>query len=302
VRTIVTVSLLAILCLMAAGCKKVDGAAAEASDSPSSAAVTEADLHPCDVTGTALTLEDCAAAGRWLDESKQGTAAFNAPTRMIQGQTKMVTLAVGTQAPPPPSDAPADTVAAASDAASDGAQPAASDAEPSLAEAGRNHHAKPHVGLAEAQAGPSPHEVAVAASPGGKVVDYYPFVGHQMAADLEGEGFQITPLSPRVQPVVDGAVTTWSWKVTAREFGQKPLIMKTTVVMTDSHGHTQPLKPTSDPKIVNVIIGPLGVIDWLTTGTNGLKALAAFLAALAAVFAAWKALKSKPKVKSKAQG
>ncbi len=267
-------------------CKKLP-AGAEDSDAPSSLQLTAADLHPCDVTGTQLTYEDCDAAGRWVAESKRGTAAFNAPARMIQGQSKIVTLAVGTQAPPPPPPSAADAPAPAGNAAQ-----AASDLEQTASDAGRPpaKAAEPTV----VDTGPSPHDVAAAAAPDAKVIDYYPFVGHQMAADLEGGGFDISPLSPRIQPVMDGAVTTWSWKVTAREYGQKPLIMKTTVVMTDSRGKTQPLKPTSDPKMVTVIIGPMGVLNWFTTGTNWLKAIGAFLVALAGAVTAWKALKPKP--------
>ena len=284
-RKIITFAVLAGVCLALTSCKKGVGSADDASEASSGAAVAVVELHPCDVTGTQLTVEDCDAAGRWLAESKRGTAAFNAPARMFQGQTKVVTLAVGTEAPPPSVPAASDPVSAASDTPASSANSAPESSAPP---------APPRAEIPKADdGGPKPHDVAEEAAPQGTVVDYYPFVGRQMAADLEGEGFDITALSPRVQPVVDGAVTTWSWKVTAREYGQKPLIMKTTVVMTDSRGKIQPLKPTSDPKIVNVIIGPAGVMQWLETGTNWLKTLAAFLAAVAAAIAAWKVLKPK---------
>ena len=51
----------------------------------------------------------------------------------------------------------------------------------------------------------TPHQVVQDATPDKheKIVDYHPFVGRQMAADLEGDGFDIKPISPRVQPIAD---------------------------------------------------------------------------------------------------
>ena len=140
---------------------------------------------------------------------------------------------------------------------------------------------------------PTPHEtVAEASDPAkDKIVDYHPFVGSQMAADLEGDGFDVTALSPRVQPVADMAVTTWEWRVKAKDYGRKTLIMKTAVVMIDSQGKPNPLIPTSQPKPVTVWIGPDGVLAVITGAPIWIKAITAVLAALATLLVTWKALK-----------
>ena len=86
--------------LALASCGKQEEAVGGDAGGPTT--VHAADLHPCKVTGTQLTVEDCNAAQYWLDQAKAGSAAFSAPTRMLQGQTKLVTLAIGTASPPPP--------------------------------------------------------------------------------------------------------------------------------------------------------------------------------------------------------
>ena len=265
-------------CLSLSACGK-NGAASDTSESASgSAVVTEADLHPCDVTHTSMTDEDCAAAKRWLAEAKTGTAAFAAPARMIQGQTRVVTLAISPESPPPPAvDASASGASAVSDqvAAGSSAAPASEQPPPEAPEALAPKRAE--------DKGPNAHDVAAETAPGSKVVDYHPLVGRLMQAKLEGEGFDIMPLSAAEQLVSDGSVTTWTWRVTAKEYGNKPLIMKTAVIMKDSRGQTQQLSPFSDTKVVNVIIGVQGVVDWLKDWTNLLKVLAGFLAAVTAV-------------------
>jgi hypothetical protein len=288
------------LCIAAASCAKSSNTNTD-TDASSSVEVNLVDLHPCDVTHTSLTDEDCAAAGRWLAEAKTGTAAFSAPARMIQGQSRVVTLAMGTQAPPPPQPQPAESAAPSSEpeaVSGSDAAPAVSDQGPAEAAPKIKEHHAP-LTTADAETSPTPHDVAAAAAPGAKVIDYYPLVGRMMQAKLEGEGFDITPMSAAEQLVADGAVTTWTWKVTAKEYGNKPLVMKTAVVMKDSRGQTQQLSPFSDTKVVYVIIGVQGVIDWLKDWTNLLKVLGGFIGALAAVVLAVKTF-DKRKGKAKA--
>ena len=271
--------------LSLAGCAKNGESHADAS-ADATESVRIVDLHPCKVTGTQLTVEDCDTAGYWLEKSKPGSASFNAPTSMIQGQSRMVTLAIGT-APPKPAAKVEPQAAAPSPA------PAATATPPPAApdRAGPSPSAAPE---AATPPRPTPHETVAEAADAAKdkIVDYYPFVGSQMAADLEGDGFEITALSPRVQPVADMTVTTWEWRVKAKDYGRKTLVMKTAVVMIDSQGKPNPLIPTSQPKPVNVWIGPDGVLAAITGAPIWIKAITAVLAALATLFVTWKALRA----------
>ncbi len=268
-RTLLSAVLIGACALALASCSKYG--AARAVSEASSGPVTQADLHPCDVTGKEMTDADCAAARTALDQSKPGAAAFTAPTWMFQGQEKTVTLAVSA-APAPQVAQPAASSAPASDAA---------------AAAGHHHH-HGHVALVPE----TPHDVAAAAAQGtgSKVIDYHPLVGHRMTADLEGGGFEITALSSHDQPVVDGAVTTWEWRVKARDFGKKTLFLKTAVVMIDSQNQTVALVPTTTPKVVDVWVG----LPFFAKLPDALKWLAAVLGAAAAVVAAWRVLRKKP--------
>ncbi|MBS0412370.1 MAG: hypothetical protein JSR86_20800 [Proteobacteria bacterium] len=274
----------AILIATLGSCQQKADMAQNASAIDTAASVAASDLHPCTVTGTQLTVEDCQAAQYWLDQSKQGVAAFNAPTWMVQGQTRLVTLAIGVAPPPEPpattpaasaGGSPADTASTQADTATH-----ADTAATPAAKAAPHHHF----------AIETPHDVVAGATVDKheKIVDYHPFVGRQMAADLEGDGFDIKPISPRVQPIADQAVTTWEWEVKARQVGKRTLTMKTAVVMIDSQGKPQPLIPTTETKPVSVWIGFEGVLDILKALPDWLKALAGVGTAAGALFAAWK--------------
>jgi hypothetical protein len=89
----------------------------------------------------------------------------------------------------------------------------------------------------------------------GRTVDYHPFVGQKMKATLEGAGFEVKPLSPEVQTVTEGSNALWRWSVTAHERGDLSLILRTTVVMIDSQGKPQELRPTVEPQPIHVSIG-----------------------------------------------
>lgn len=281
---------------MLASCGKKEEAAPVAAGSTGPVQAQASDLHPCKVTGTRLTVEDCEAAQYWLDQAKSGTAAFSAPTRMLQGQTKLVTLAIGT-APPPVSEKPATPVVEKVEVPSARAsQPASAPTseQPSQPASGiPAEPASPAPAPDSTIATPTPHQVAAqaAGTTNAQTVDYYPFVGRQMAADLEGTGFDIKPMSHRVQSVADGAVTTWEWQVTAREYGKKTLVLKTTVVMLDAQGNAVPLKPTTEFKEVSVWIWFDGIFNILNSWPDWLKVITAILGGLAALIGAWKGLK-----------
>ena len=287
-RKMIAAIALSLAALGLSSCGKSSERAAAPPTETGSVKVTPEDLHPCRVTGTQLTTEDCDAAQYWLDKSKPGTAAFNTPRWMLQGQTRMVTLAVGTKPPPPPAAGAAAGAKPAEDASTPDTQ-----ATPDAPAAGAPQDAREPPPPPPASVA-SPHDTVAGASDEEKdrIIDYQPFVGAQMAADLEGGGFEIKALSPRVQPVADNGVTTWSWQVTAKDFGKRTLIMKTAVVMMDSQGKANPLIPTSLPKPVSVWIGLPGILKFITDAPIWLKAIAGLLAAIGAALAAWRALKA----------
>jgi len=238
-------------------------------------------LHPCRVTGTRLTDEDCNAAQYWLDQSRRGNASFKAPPKMRQGETKYVTLAIGTAPAPTPTPAatpdPAlENMAAAGNATADGNETAALRPPPDRPVAGDR----------------TPHDMVAEGGGTGRTVDYHPFVGQKMKATLEGAGFEVKPLSPEVQTVTEGSNALWRWSVTAHERGDLSLILRTTVVMIDSQGKPQELRPTVEPQPIHVSIGAATIKDWLTGFPDWLKAITAILVAAGALVAAWKALKA----------
>ena len=69
----------AALCAIGLGLADCNKPAETATDASAQAGVTQsvrvADLHPCKITGTQLTAEDCDAAGYWFEKSKPGAAS-----------------------------------------------------------------------------------------------------------------------------------------------------------------------------------------------------------------------------------
>jgi hypothetical protein len=256
--------------------------------------VAASDLHPCDVTGSRLTKEDCNAARDYLNRAKKGTAAISVPTWMLQGQTKVVTLAVGTMPPPeatankPPKPEPNSSTPKSE--------------SPSQPEPTGSPQPEPHL---KANLPPkTPHEVAAQAGDPKKtaVVDYFPFVGQRMTANLAGEGFDIKPLFERSdQTLVDNAITTWEWQITAKDFGKKTLVVKTNVVMINSRGSLEHLTPTTEYKEIVVYIGVDGIFVWINSLPDWLKAIAAILVGVSAVVGAWKSLQTQFDRKEKEQ-
>jgi hypothetical protein len=267
-------------------CKKKEEA--PKSDAPIRQAVQlqPSDLHPCEQTATELTTEDCEAAKYWFEQAKTGTAALSAPTRMWQGQSKHVTLAVGTASPP---KHPSETEDLRIKNNQINQQPMSAASPAPNPKVDKTRHEK--------AVEPTPHEKAVEAEGADKkdfqVIDYYPFVGRRMSAELTGGGFTIKNLSEKSQVVSDGAVTTWEWEVTAKNYGPQKLNIKTTVEMIDSRNQHVPIKPTTEYKDIYVIIGPDGVLGWINSLPVWLKGIAAVFAGVAAVLTAWKKLRGK---------
>ena len=244
--------------------------------------VSAASLRPCRVTGTRLTEEDCADAQYWLDQSRRGNASFKAPAKMRQGETTYVTLALGTAPVPTPTPTPTPTPVA-SPTPSTGNETAPDDGTP----AGNETAAiRPFPGDR------TPHDLAEGAGGTGATVDYHPFVGQKMKATLEGAGFDVKPLSPEIQTVSEGSNALWRWSVTARSRGDLSLILRTTVVMIDSQGNAQELRPTVEPQPIHVSIGTATLWTWLTGFPDWLKAITAILVGAAALVAAWKGLRA----------
>lgn len=245
--------------------------------------IPASDLHPCEITGTQLTAEDCIAARQCLNQVRKGTAAVSLPKWMLQGHTKVVTLAVGTMPPPEK------TVNARLKHSSDTSLGSVSDSNFMDSSAQVLSDSQPTF-----QHPPvTPHAIVSMAGDTEKVnvIDYYPLVGKRMSAELTGDGFDIKPLFDRNdQLLMDDAVTTWEWKITARDYGKKMLIIKTNVVMINSQGNPEPLTPTTEYKQIEVYIGFSGVLNWIKSLPEWLKGIAAILAGVSAITGAWKAL------------
>lgn len=275
-----------------------------------STAVPLSDLHPCKATATDLTTDDCQAAQYWMDQAKKGTADVSAPSWMLQGQTRTVTLAVGTQAPAqdaaaavsssPPADAaaaPTPTAEASVPAVEDPAKPKP-DHKPSVGDATKEIRHE-HLVVKE-EAPQTPREVAIEASDkkNSQIAEYHPLVGKQLSANIESQDFDVHPLSPTVQQLTDSSVTTWEWEITAKRFGSdSKFFIKTAVAMIDSQGKTVLLSPSTEVHKVNVWIGPSGILDSLNSFPDWLKIIATILGGVAGVIAAWKGVKAAIKAK-----
>jgi hypothetical protein len=243
--------------------------------------VLASDLHPCEVTGTQLTDEDCKAAKDSLSQVKQGTAAIGVPTWMWQGETKIVTLALSNMPPPDVSPSMQSTPEPSPSQAPSNPAPTPA-ATPVIRPQPRPPIETPNDKVSKTEG-----------SKKRKVIDYSPFVGKRMSAELTGDGFDIQPLFDKSdQPLVDNAITTWDWKITAKDFGTKTLIVKTNVVMINSRGKPEPLTPTTEYKQVVVRIGFAAIFNGIKNVPDWLKVMTAILMGVAALVGAWKALKA----------
>ncbi|HEY8026411.1 MAG TPA: hypothetical protein VIF60_17850 [Burkholderiaceae bacterium] len=303
---------LAVLLLLS--CSKSEAPPGRPPGATASTKVPLSDLHPCKATATDLTTDDCQAAQYWMDQAKKGTADVSAPSWMLQGQTRTVTLAVGTQAPAQDATAivssnPPPVAAAAPTPVAEASAPAAED--PAKPKSGQ----KPPVGdatkevrherlIVKEEAPQTPREVAIEASDkkNSQVAEYHPLVGKQLSANIESLDFDIHPLSPAVQQLTDSSVTTWEWEITAKHFGSdSKFFIKTAVAMIDSQGNTVLLSPSTEVHKVNVWIGPSGILDTLNAFPDWLKIIGTILGGVAGVIAAWKGVKAAIKGKGESK-
>jgi hypothetical protein len=239
------------------------------------------DLHPCDLTGTRLTVEDCDTAKSWARKASPGNAAFKAPTSMLEGETKFITLAIGKGDPAAAEDHPVNSAPADENtvAIADGNETAGGPAPPP------SPAATPLSPTAE---------VERIDTGKGQTVPYRPYVGQRMRATLNGQGaFDVVALTPEVQSISDDSLTVWRWSVQAKRRGTLPLLLSTAVVMVDSRGGIQELKPFTTTQNVKVNIGPATVYSWLVGTPAWLKAITGILTALAALIAAWRVLRGR---------
>src|SRR6185503_13050490 len=127
----------------------------------------------------------------------------------------------------------------------------------------------------------------------GDTVQYTPLVGRFMRAELHGNGFEITPLSEPSQEVLQDSVTTWSWRVEAREGGQRALTLTTVVEGCTESGECYPLRSTSQNYDVTVRVGLLGQAqDFLAAVPTWLQLAAGVIGGLAALVGAWFGLRN----------
>lgn len=138
---------------------------------------------------------------------------------------------------------------------------------------------------------PSPEDVVDPLQ--GETQTFTPLVGRYMRAELLGNGFEITPLTDASQEVLADSVTTWSWRVVAREGGQRSLTLRTVVEGCTAQGQCYPLRSTSQNYDVTVEVGLLGQAqDFLTAAPTWLRLLAGVLTALAVLVGAWFGLRN----------
>lgn len=242
----------------------------------------------CDEVGRRVSQQDCDDFNALARDAQTGVAAFNAPKDLKRGETHMLQLAISYAPPPPPQiqvTPPAGETTTTTTQSEDEEQ-ARRDA-PTPADAGPAHHAH-HAATTES--GPPQPETpseTVQNLPG-ETVQFTPLVGRFMKAELSGGGFTITPQSPPTQEVQKDSVTTWSWRVVAREGGVQPLTL-TTVVEGCTADHTEciPLRTTTQNYTVNVAVGPLDQVrDFLGTVPDWLKLITGVIVALTSLIAA----------------
>lgn len=280
----------------------------------------------CAEVGRRVSPQDCADFAELAGDAAEGAAAFNAPDPMERGEVHTLQLAISYA--PPEEEEPAEAPPPAS---SPGTTDAATPTEPNVATAGRARMAtrlrelraerlqveqarvaaqgderlrletrqatldteieQLNVQMARTSAGQTPSETVDPLQ--GETVEFTPLVGRFMRAELVGNGFEITPLSPPSQEVLPDSVTTWSWRVVATEGGRRSLTLRTVVEGCTAAGQCYPLRSTSRNYDVTVTVGLIGQArDLLTEAPTWLRLLAGVLTALAVLVGAWFGLRS----------
>lgn len=262
-----------------------------AEEQPSQGATADPNAQFCAEVGRRVSVQDCEDLTRLADEAARGSAAFNAPNPMQRGDVHTLQLAISTEPPEPPRMSPED----------DETERLQREAELEAArrrEEGQSQQANPPDEAPTTT--PAPPPPAPAATPEdvvdplqGSTETFTPLVGRFMRAELSGNGFEITPLGEASQEVLPDSVTTWSWRVEAREGGQRTLTLRTVVEGCTAEGQCYPLRSTSQNYDVNVQVGPIGQVrDFLTAAPTWLRLLAGVLTALAVLVGAWFGLRS----------
>jgi len=226
------------------------GEQAAPSPSPPSAADT---MQYCSEVGRRVSEADCAIYGELAQSATRGMAAFNAPSPMQRGETRMLQLAISFA--PPETPAP--------------------DAEPN-----------------ESNLNPQTPVDVIDPLPG-DTVQFQPLVGRFMRAELSGVGFDISPQTPARQEVTPESVTTWTWQVVARQGGERALTLTTVVEGCTESGECLPLRSTTQNYTVNVEVGRIDQVrDFMSSVPDWIKIVSAIVAALAGLIWAGVSLRS----------
>ena len=282
------------------GAKTADVSAPAATEAPSTAPA-DPQAEFCAEVGRRVSVEDCTDLSRLADEAARGSAAFNAPNPMRRGAVHTLQLAISL-APPEeertPSAAPSDETPAPSEEAA-WAQAQRENTSAAFTEYLEDHSAGTHADEAQAalerlRNRPPPATPEDVVDPlQGDTVQYTPLVGRFMRVELTGNGFEITPLNEASQEVLPDSVTTWTWRVEAREGGHRALTLRTVVEGCTADGQCYPLRSTSQNYDVTVQVGPLGQAqDLLTAAPIWLRLVAGVLTGLAALIVAWFSLRA----------
>lgn len=246
----------AVLALALAGCGQASEQAAEEVNPPVASEPAAPAAEFCAEIGRRVSRADCEVFDLLAAQAEAGIAAFNAPDPMARGEEHTLQLAI--------SFAPPAIVVAELPAPSNGA----------LADDTR-----------------SAAEI-IDALPGA-TVQFAPLVGRFMRAELVGAGFDIEPITPASQEVLADSVTTWSWRVIARQGGQRTLTLTTIVEGCSEAGQCYPLRSTSQNYQVEVSVGLLGQVqDFLAGVPAWIQILSGILGAIAGLAVAFFSLRS----------
>ena len=251
-----------------------------ASSEEPAATPTDEQAEFCAEVGRRLSVTDCADLSTLADQARHGVAAFNAPNPMQRGEVHTLQLAI--------SYAPTEE------------QLARRAEQEALEERLRNSGASASAACDPVTSTDCERPPAASPTPGeiidplqGDTVEYTPLVGRFMRAELTGNGFEITPLNEASQEVLPDSVTTWGWRVEAREGGQRTLTLRTVVEGCTANGQCYPLRSTSQNYDVSVRVGLLGQAqDFLAAVPTWLQLAAGVLGGLAALVGAWFGLRN----------
>lgn len=279
----------------------------EAGETPGG--TTDAALEPaypiCPEIQRRVPPQECEDFTQLARQAEAGVAAFNAPDPMQRGEAHTLQLAISF-APTPEEIAAREAVERARAEAEERVDSMTAEQAPTAsvdsgALAQRDGEPVPPDAAAEPQPPPpapppplppTPEEVVDPLQ--GETVQYEPLVGRFMRAELTGTGFEITALSEASQEVLPQSVTTWNWRVVAREGGRRTLTLRTVVEGCNAdRSQCYPLRSTSQNYDVTVQVGPIGQVrDFLMAAPDWLRLVAGVLTALAVLIGAWFGLRN----------